>query len=165
MKQKINKKSKLLRRLTFKCKITKNHVSYVSEIHTSNTKHTVLVLFNVCCNHAPLNYSGPESKKKLQFVILTYLWPWNKVKVITKPGMNCYTLSKATIMQSLKDSLEQWPQTSQCSSFVNSENTSITSLEYAQKYLLHLLNNPTRFQLNWIRTLNFQLKLLDMLWP
>ena len=35
-----------------------------------------------------LNYSGQESKKNnLQFMILTYLLPWNKVKVI-KPGMN-----------------------------------------------------------------------------
>ena len=24
---------------------------------------------------------------------LSYLWPWNEVKVI-KPGMNCYSLSK-----------------------------------------------------------------------
>ena len=51
-------------------------------------KHTVLDLFNVCSNHATLNYSGQEFKHNLQFMILTYLWPWNKVKVI-KPGMNC----------------------------------------------------------------------------
>ena len=33
-----------------------------------------------------LNYSEEESKtkQKLQFMILTNLWPWNKVKV-TKP--------------------------------------------------------------------------------
>ena len=35
-----------------------------------------------------LNYSEEESKKKhnLQFMFLTQLWPWNKVKGI-KPGM------------------------------------------------------------------------------
>ena len=40
---------------------------------TSHTKHTVLDLFNVCSNHAPLNYSGQESKTKSQFMILIYL--------------------------------------------------------------------------------------------
>ena len=29
-----------------------------------------------------LNYSGQESKNNLQFMIRTYLWPWNKVKII-----------------------------------------------------------------------------------
>ena len=48
----------------------------------------VLDHFNVCSNHAPLNYNGQESKYNLQFMILIFLWPWNKVKVI-KPGMNC----------------------------------------------------------------------------
>ena len=62
----------------------KSRVSYVSYIHTSYTKHTVLDLSNVRSNHAPLNYSGQESEKNLQFMILTYLWPWNKVKVNAK---------------------------------------------------------------------------------
>ena len=66
----------------------KNHVSYVSWIYTSQTRHTVLDLFEVCSNHAPLNYSGQEFQNNLQFMILTYVWPWNKVKVI-KHGMNC----------------------------------------------------------------------------
>ena len=56
-------------------------------IHNSHTKHTVLDLFNVCSNHALINSSGQESKNNLHFMILTYLWAWNKVK-ITKPGMN-----------------------------------------------------------------------------
>ena len=37
-----------------------------------------------------------------QFMILTYMWPWNKVKV-TKPGMNSQTRSKVIVTQSGKD--------------------------------------------------------------
>ena len=51
----------------------KYRVSYVSYKHTSYTKHTVLDLFNVCSNHAPLNYGGQDSKNSLQFTILTNL--------------------------------------------------------------------------------------------
>ena len=68
----------------------KIHVVYTSLIHTSHTKQTVLDLFVVCSNHAPLHYSAQESKNNLQFMIPTYLWPWNKVKVI-KPSSNCKT--------------------------------------------------------------------------
>ena len=39
----------------------KTHVPYVSEIHNS-----VHDLFNVCSNHALLNYSGQGSKNSLQ---------------------------------------------------------------------------------------------------
>ena len=41
----------------------KNHVSCVCYIHISDTKYTVLDLFNVWSNHAPLNYSGQESEQ------------------------------------------------------------------------------------------------------
>ena len=41
--------------------------------NTNHTKHTVFSLFNMCSNHAPLNYSGQESTNNLQFVILIYL--------------------------------------------------------------------------------------------
>ena len=48
---------------------------------------------------------------------------------------------------------------------------SIITLEYMQKVIykksfkkLDVLNNPTKFQLNWMRTYIFQLKLCD-LWP
>ena len=71
-----------------------------SKVHTSCTKHTVLDLSNVCRNHGPLHYSGQESQNNLQFIVLTYLWPWNKV---TKSSMNCYTPSKIIIKQSLRD--------------------------------------------------------------
>ena len=37
-----------------------------------------------------LNYSGPESWKKKQFMIQTHLWPWNKIKII-KPGVTRLT--------------------------------------------------------------------------
>ena len=36
---------------------------------------------------ATVNYCGEDSKHILQFMILKYLWPWNKVKVI-KTGKN-----------------------------------------------------------------------------
>ena len=55
------KKEPMPKRLTIKCKITKNRASYVPQIHTSHTKHAVL--FNVCSNHTPSNYSGQESKQ------------------------------------------------------------------------------------------------------
>ena len=66
----------------------KNSVSHVSETHNSHTKHTVVDVFTVSNNHAPLNYSGQVSKSNLQVMILIYLWPSNKVRII-KPGMNC----------------------------------------------------------------------------
>ena len=53
-------------------------------------KNTILDLFNVWQPCSIKNYSGQESQNNLQLMILTYLWPWNKVKVI-KPGMNCQT--------------------------------------------------------------------------
>ena len=61
----------------------------------------MLDLLNVYNSHAPLNNSRQKSKNNLLFVILTYLWPWNKVKVI-KPGMNCWTVSRVIITNSLK---------------------------------------------------------------
>ena len=70
-----NKKSKRSDDSHSSAKLQKSRVSYVSYIHTSYTKHTVLDLSNVRSNHAPLNYSGQESEKNLQFMILTYLWP------------------------------------------------------------------------------------------
>ena len=51
----------------------KKSVSYVSEIHISHKNHTVLDLFHMCSNHAPLNYSEQEPKNNLGFMILTYL--------------------------------------------------------------------------------------------
>ena len=38
--------------------------------HISHIKHTVLYLFNVCSNHAPLNYTGQESTNNCS------LWLW-----------------------------------------------------------------------------------------
>ena len=87
---------------TLKCKGTNILLVASLKKHTSHIKHTVLDIINKFSNHAPLNYSGQESKTKSQFMILIYLWPWNKVKVI-KPDKNYYTPSKVIIMQSLKD--------------------------------------------------------------
>ena len=70
--------------LTFKCKITK--ITLVMSLKYTSMTQSKLCL--MCSNHAPLNYSGWESKSNLRLKILTYLWPWNMVKVI-KPGMKC----------------------------------------------------------------------------
>ena len=45
---------------------------------------------SILCKHAPIKLQWTRILRKiyLQFMILTYLWPWNKVKVI-KAGMNC----------------------------------------------------------------------------
>ena len=43
--------------------------------------------------------------------------------------------------------------------FVKSENMSTTSLEYVQ--MLDLLNNPTKLQLYWIRTLKLSVKTIQ----
>ena len=52
----------------------------------------MLDLINVRSNHAPLTYSGQDAKNTLQFMILTYLWPWNKVKVwIARPWTRLYS--------------------------------------------------------------------------
>ena len=66
-----------LKQLTFKYKITKIVLVTSFKTHISNPKHTVLDLFTVCSNHAPLNYIGQETKNNLQFMSLTYLWLWN----------------------------------------------------------------------------------------
>ena len=64
---------RMLRRLTFKCKVTKI-VLVMSLRYTPLTQsYTVLHLFNVCSNHATLKYSGQKSTNNLQFIILTYL--------------------------------------------------------------------------------------------
>ena len=71
-------------------------------------------------------------KNNLQFMTLTNLWPWNKAKVI-KPCMHWQTQSKVIIMQSLKD-LNSVRQKGGIHSLVESENTSIISFEYVQKW-------------------------------
>ena len=65
----------------------------------------IFLMYQATTEH--LNYSKPESKQKsqkhyLQFIFLSHLWPWNKVKVI-KPTMKMLTPSKVMIMQNLKD--------------------------------------------------------------
>ena len=62
----------MLTKITFKRKITKI-VLVTSLKQTSHTKQTVLDLYSVCSDSAPLNYSGKESKNNLQFMIRTYL--------------------------------------------------------------------------------------------
>ena len=71
--KKTQQEEKMLRQLTFKCKVTKIMLVMSLKIHTSHTKHTVLDLFHVCSNHALLHYSEQVSKNNLQFMNLTYL--------------------------------------------------------------------------------------------
>ena len=70
----------------------KNPVNYLPWIHTRVTQIILCIIFLVhvaAIRH--LNYSGQESKTcNVQFIFLTHLWPWNKVKVI-KATMTMYT--------------------------------------------------------------------------
>ena len=62
-----------------------------------------IMLFMYVAAIQRLNYWGQESRtRNLQFLFLTHLWPWNKIKVI-KPTMKMDTLSKIIIMQSWKN--------------------------------------------------------------
>ena len=58
---------------TFRCKIPKIVLVMSLEYTPVKHKHTVIDLFNVCSNHEPLHYQN-----NLQFMILTYLWPWSR---------------------------------------------------------------------------------------
>ena len=73
-------------------------------------------------------------------MILTYLWPWNKAKVI-KPGINCSTVSKVIIMQSLKDLPKAVPSKKPVLKVLSNQKTSIISPEYVQtwKIVVYLL--------------------------
>ena len=105
-----------------------------------------------------LNYSGQESEKQ-------------EIRSVIKPGMICQTPVQGYQYNhlSLKDLLYSVHKKANVIVFVKSENTSIISTEYiyakvkkVQLYIHYLLDspkNPTKFQLNWIRTYNFQLKL------
>ena len=60
-----------------------NYKNYLMSLkYTPDTKHIVFDLFIVTTMQHWLYYSGGKSKNNLQLMILTYLWPWNKVKVI-----------------------------------------------------------------------------------
>ena len=67
-----------------------------------HTKRTVLDLFNVQQLCTVQTTVDKNIRNNLQFMILRYQWPWNRVKVI-KPGMNSWTQSKVLITQSFKD--------------------------------------------------------------
>ena len=87
--------------------VQKNEKNVLCVLNTHQShKAYCAYLFNVCSNHAPfkLRWTRILKKKKtnLHFMILTYLWPWNRVKVI-KLGMNCWTPSKVICLQSLTD--------------------------------------------------------------
>ena len=134
----------LLRRLTFKCKIKKK--KKVSLKNTPVTQSILCLIFLICVKTIQrLNCIGQELKKNLQFMILTYLWHWNEVKVF-KFGLNWQTKSKVIIMQCLWKT--QWEFLS------NQEACQLSSLNMceSQKYwyihdLLDVLDKPTKFQL------------------
>ena len=72
-------------------------------------------------------------------MILTYLWPWNKVKV-TKPGMNCQTQSKGYS----HTTWERSPLSSVCRKpnitvSVKSETCQLSPIEYVQNSKRHCL--------------------------
>ena len=132
----------------------KHCASYVSYIHISHTKCIVLDLFYVCSNFALLNYSGQKSKNNL-CMILTYVWPWNKVKII-KLGINWSTLSRVIIVQSLKDCSETVLAKKPTVFLSDQERHQLFPLNICKSeknsgifyYVLDLHNNPTKFQLS-----------------
>ena len=116
-------------------------------------------LINVRSNHAQLNYSGQESKSSLQYMILTYPWLWNKVKVkVIKPGMNCYTRSKVIITQSLKD-LAYTVSAKKPMKFLSNRKTCQLSNHICEKVVYPL---SSWLSFHWTRTQNFHLKLFDI---
>ena len=156
---KIKQAQQMLRWLTFKCKITKILFVMSLKIHTSlcPTQHTVFNL-SVCSNHAPLNYSGWESKNNLQFMILTHLWPWkrsrssNLYKLVDpkqgnhnakfeKPHLNSVCEKKPIIKFLSNRETCQLSPLNMCKS---------QKLWYIHE-LLHKLNYHPKFQLNHIR--------------
>ena len=84
-KQTNKKHQQMLWQYTNKCKI-ENVMLVMSFRNISHTKHAVPDLFNVCKNHRMFTVRK-NLKISFQFMILTHLWPWNKVKVI-KPGVS-----------------------------------------------------------------------------
>ena len=79
--------------------------------------------------------NGQESKKKqFQFMILTYLLPWNMLKVI-KSGMNWSIQSKAYNQAKFeRPPLNSVRQKASIKLFVKSESMPTISFEYMQKW-------------------------------
>ena len=71
-------------------------------IHISHTNHMVLDLLYVLKEIIPCYVGQEEKKKTKQFVFVTYLWPWNKAKLI-KAGMTQKIPDDVIIIQNLKD--------------------------------------------------------------
>ena len=79
----------MLRQLTLKCKITttKKHVMCIK--YTPVTQSQPCLIFFMCV--ATIYHKTTVDKNlkiNLHFMIITYLWPWNKLKVIYR-DMNC----------------------------------------------------------------------------
>ena len=75
-------------------------------------------------------------------MILTHLWPWNKVKVI-KPGVIWSTPNKVIIMRSLKKPcLKSVGEIADDKVFIKSGNTSIFSLESVWKSKIGVYSWP-----------------------
>ena len=65
--------------------------------------------------------------------VLTYLWSWNKIKVI-KPGVNGQTPRKVLMMQSFKNLSWTVSVKNPTKTFlVKSENASVICIDYVRK--------------------------------
>ena len=65
--------------------------------YTTVTQSIRRLIFLMCVativDKVDKNLKQNKHKNPNQFMILTHLWPWNKVNVF-KPGMNCNTQAK-----------------------------------------------------------------------
>ena len=157
------------------------HVNYLPWTHTSVTQFILSINFLMyVTNIQHLICSRKDSKKRnLQFIFKTHTCDLETFNVI-KPTMKMQTPCKVIIMQSLIDfalTVSEKKATLKVLFYLfiyfTWGNTSIISLEYVQKKkrkekkrryihdLLDVINNCTKFQVNWIRTSNFQFKLLN----
>ena len=171
----------VLRWLTFKCK-TREHVLVKSLKSSSHTKHIVLHLINVCCNHTSFKLQWTritavlkvviiestsasslfimvrdrrkESKtRNLKLTFLTRLSPWNKIKVIkSKQGYN-----RAKFKRSCFNAARE--KANFFLFFSKWTNVPFISLQYvwsSKRWYIHnlldVLNNYLKFQLNQMKT-------------
>ena len=136
------------------------HVNHLPWSHTRVTQFILcMVFFMYISTTQHLNYSRQSKKHNLQFIFLTHLWLWNKVKII-KPTMKMHTLSKVIIMQSLKDlALRVSEKKAMLKFFSSEEICQLSPLNMRKKSkwwyihdLLDVINNRTKFHLSLIRT-------------
>ena len=169
----------VLRWLTFKCK-TREHVLVKSLKSSSHTKHIVLHLINLCCNHAPFELQWTRITAVLKVVIiesmsasslfimvrdrrqeskthnlklkfLTRLSPWNKIKVIkSKQGYNRAKFKRSCFNAARENANFFFSKWTNVP-FISLDHVWSSKRWYVHN-LLEVLNNYLKFQLNQMKT-------------